>query len=261
VQLAFSLVEIAIVLVIISILLAALVIPLATQIELRRITETEKQLATVRDALIGYAVVNGRLPCPATDGVTYGTSDSAGKESPVGGGACNVRLGYLPAATIGASPTDEAGFAIDSWGGRSGRIIYAVAPVNVTSSAVCATGLNDVLTTADGIKKVTISCIASKDFISVCSKGVIGAPGSATGCVDGLALTDKSPFVLLSRGKNGAKGITSGSHEAHNVDGDKYFVYHPPSSSSSTGGEFDDIVVWPSLNTLIGRMVDAKQLP
>jgi prepilin-type N-terminal cleavage/methylation domain-containing protein len=260
-QLAFSLIEIAIVLVIISILLAALAIPLVAQIELRRIVETEKQLATARDALIGYASVYGRLPCPATDGVTYGTADSGGKESLVGTGVCTVRLGYLPAATIGVSPVDEAGFAIDSWGGKSGRLMYAVAQLNVNIGGACAASQNDVLTTANGIKKVAISCLASTPLLVVCSKGVIGAPGSGTGCVDGAALTDTAPFVVLSRGKNSAQGIASGSHESHNVDGDKYFVSHLPASGSSPGGEFDDLVVWPSLNTLIGRMLDAKQLP
>ncbi|MCF8184500.1 MAG: hypothetical protein K9J43_05940, partial [Polynucleobacter sp.] len=47
------------------------------------------------DALLGYAAINGRLPCPAT-------AASNGAESPIGGGVCtNPYNGFLPAATLG----------------------------------------------------------------------------------------------------------------------------------------------------------------
>jgi hypothetical protein len=33
--------------------------------EQRRITETRQQLAEIKDALLGFAIIHGRLPCPA----------------------------------------------------------------------------------------------------------------------------------------------------------------------------------------------------
>jgi hypothetical protein len=42
---------------------------------------------------------------------------------------------------------------------------------------------------------------------------------------------------------------------------DNYFVSRTPSVSTATGGEFDDIVTWGSLNTLFARMVQAGKLP
>ena len=64
-QTGFSLIEIAVVLVIISILLAIVAVPLSTQIDQRRRADTMRQLDLAKDAITGFAISNGRLPCPA----------------------------------------------------------------------------------------------------------------------------------------------------------------------------------------------------
>lgn len=61
----FTLTEIAVAVAILALLLGGLLIPLSTQVELARVRETQRQLEAIREALIGYAVANGRLPCPA----------------------------------------------------------------------------------------------------------------------------------------------------------------------------------------------------
>lgn len=63
----FTLIEVAVVLFIVTILLGSILIPLATQVEQRQISDTQKTLEEIREALIGFAVVNGYLPCPDTD--------------------------------------------------------------------------------------------------------------------------------------------------------------------------------------------------
>ncbi len=263
----FSLIEIAVVLVIISVLVSIVAIPISTQLEQQRVVDTNKQLEGIKEALIGYALANGRLPCPATDGSTYGTINSSGAEAPVGGGACSVKLGYVPAATLGVSPVDSSGFAIDSWGLSKNRILYAVADINVTASASCPTPLDHPLTTTSGIKTIGMDCLASpKTLITVCSATPTGSAGAATGCPAGTSLTTTAPFVLLSLGKNAPTG-GSGADEAHNVDGklisqqDLFFVAHTPTPSGAAAGEFDDLVAWPSLNTVFARMVQAGKLP
>ncbi|MDP2785976.1 MAG: prepilin-type N-terminal cleavage/methylation domain-containing protein, partial [Sulfurimicrobium sp.] len=62
----FTLVEMAIVLIIIGLLLGGLLMPLSAQMEQRRISETQKTLDEINQALIGFAVANKRLPCPST---------------------------------------------------------------------------------------------------------------------------------------------------------------------------------------------------
>ena len=261
----FSLIEIAVVLLIISVLISIVAIPLATQIDQQRVTDTNKQLDLIKEAVIGFALANGRLPCPATDGTKYGTSNSNGMENPLGGGACMVKVGYVPAVTLGTYPVDSSGFAIDAWGTTQNRIIYAIADINITSiNSTCPKLVNHPLTnsatTGNDIKAATMDCLASKTLISVCSTTPIGAAGAATACPAGATLTSSAPFVLISLGKNAPTGGTAGD-EAHNIDQDLFFVSHTPTTSGTAAGEFDDIVVWPSLNTLFARMVQAGKLP
>lgn len=259
----FSLIEIAVVLVIITILVTIIAIPLATQLEQQRRNDTGRQLETIKEALIGYAQANGRLPCPATDGANYGATNTYGSENPPGGGACASPVGYLPAATLGAFPVDSTGFALDAWGTPKNRILYAIADINITTGTNCPMAQNHPLTTQGGIKTISMDCLASggKTLLSVCSSTPIGAPGAATACAAGTKLTDSAPFVLISLGKNAPTGAVSGSDEAHNVDLDNFFVSKSITVGTAPGGEFDDIVTWPSLNVLFARMIQAGKLP
>ena len=69
----FTLVEMAIVLVIIGLLATAFLTPLSAQLEQSRNTEARRDLAEIKEALLGFAVINGRLPCPDVNG--DGTDD------------------------------------------------------------------------------------------------------------------------------------------------------------------------------------------
>lgn len=64
----FTLVEMAVVLLILGLLVAGAIGPLETQLEARDRAAALTLLERARDALYGYAVTHGRLPCPDTDG-------------------------------------------------------------------------------------------------------------------------------------------------------------------------------------------------
>ena len=66
--LGFTLIELSIVLFIISLLLVGLLGPLASQIEAKERQQTIDTMNDIMEALYGYAVINGRLPCPDTTG-------------------------------------------------------------------------------------------------------------------------------------------------------------------------------------------------
>ena len=139
----FTLVELAIVLVIIGLILGGLFVPISVQMDMQAFRKTNASLDEFKESLIGYAIINGRLPCPAT-------AASNGLESfcPIATGTCvgtetttvqthgncssqvnGVISGFLPAATLGVSPQDAEGFATDGWGGSTfNRIRYAVSP-------------------------------------------------------------------------------------------------------------------------------------
>ncbi len=252
----FSLVEIAVVLVIIAILTAIVAVPLATQVEQRRIEETQRLLDTARDALYGFAAANGRLPCPAINGTT-----GQEKFCTAGTGACGALLtvapthgrcasfiGVLPAVTLGISPVDATGYAQDAWadGSTLRRIGYGVSDYQKPLAT------DYVLTSPDGIKTATMGSTAGANHLYICSTGLTAASPS-TACGASVAtLADKAPAVLFSLGKNNA---AVSFDEISNQNNDKVF------SSGIRTETYDDIVTWLSLNTLFDRMVKAGKLP
>jgi type II secretory pathway pseudopilin PulG len=261
--LGFSLLEIAIVLIILTILLSAVAIPLSSQIDAQRVAQTNRQLESIRDALIGFAISNGRLPCPATDGSQYGTTNSNGQENRGAGGACAVKLGYVPAAALGLAPQDAQGFAVDAWGATpNNRMLYGVSQIaSLGGTPSCPAAIANVLTADAGIKTASIPCVAGRDMLLVCSTAPNSAPPFTACPATGVVLTKKAPFVLISRGKNSANAPAANSHEQHNIDSDETFVSHTPTSAGAPGGEFDDLVLWSSIDSVIYRMVEAKVLP
>jgi prepilin-type N-terminal cleavage/methylation domain-containing protein len=247
----FTLIEMAMVLLIVALLLGGLVPTLSSQVDQRHASETSKQLDEIKEALVGYAIINGRLPCPAS-------SSSSGQEDPVTGtGICTyftnatATYDYLPAVTLGLSGTDSSGLLEDAWGNP---IRYAVTPWQSSGTYVYST--------SGGMSTAGISNLSSSN-LNVCSTAT-GISGS--NCASGSTLTSNAVAVIYSTGKNGGSGGT-GTDEAENLnpngtDGhSKVFVSHTPTPSSATNGEFDDIVTWISPNVLVNRMVTAGKLP
>jgi prepilin-type N-terminal cleavage/methylation domain-containing protein len=239
----FTLVEIAIVMLIITLLLTGLVPTISSQIEQRQANETRKQLDEIQQALIGYALAYGRLPCPAS-----ATSNGAENFVAVGaaaGDCSNFLNGFVPAATLGIASVEDSfgnkGFAVDSWGNR---IRYAIT----------ATGSND-YTKTDGMKLAGISGLTPN--LLVCASSTASGFNPTSTCGPGNGLTSGVPVVIFSTGKNGGYGGTS-TDEAANLDNNITFISHTPTSGSN---EFDDLVVWISPNILINRMVTAGRLP
>lgn len=238
-QQGFTLVEMAIVLMIVGLLLGGLIPTLSAQMESQRINETRKQLNEIKEALVGYTIINGRLPCPA---YSTGTEDPS-----TGTGICNHPYdGFVPAATLGLSGTDSSGFAVDSWGNR---IRYAV---TLWSS--------NTFTVPNGMSTKGITGLnpGSFSYLLVCSTSTgIDIPALSCGAT-GTSLTSSPgvPAIIFSTGKNGAQGGTTSTDEAENLTANRVFINH-----DFVQDGFDDIMIWISPNTLINRMVAAGQLP
>lgn len=260
----FTLVEMAIVLVIIGLLLGGLLMPLSAQLEQQRISETQKYLEQIKEALLGFAAANGRLPCPAS-------ATSNGQESfAVGGNATNGLCsnfynGFLPAATLGLTPTDSQGYAVDAWGLTQNRIRYAIytGSINSNSPTCNATPVTNSFTRKDGIRGTTMDCISqTTPLLSVCAS----ATGiTAADCGAATVLTRTTPVIIYSLGKNAASGGTGADESANpnpnSANNDQVFISHAPTQAGAANGEFDDIVTWLSVNTLFSRMIAAGALP
>lgn len=238
----FTLVELAVVLLIVTILLGGLVPTISSQMEQRQINQTRKQLDEIQQALIGFAIVNERLPCPAT------TVSNGQEDPPIPTGTCTVPLtnlngGFIPAATLGLSPTNSQGLLVDAW---NNPIRYAV-----TSSYANA------FTTAGptGMKSIWSSPVSLDLQVCSTSTGI-----SPTACAYPTSLSSTGvPVVIFSAGKNGGS-VATNPDEAANIHagataGYKTFVSHDPTPT------YDDLVVWISPNTLFNRMVAAGKLP
>lgn len=239
----FTLVEMAIALLIVGLLLGGLLMPLQSQVNNQRVAETQKYLDQIRDALLGFAAANGRLPCPAS-------AVSAGGESPTGGGACAPvppYNGFLPAVTLGLSPVNAAGLAIDAWGNP---IRYAVTTANGSA-----------FTTAGSMRATGIGALAPDLRVCASATGI-----TATDCGPAAnALTNNAVIVVYSLGRNAGSGGTGTDETANpnpnSANNDPVFVSHPPAEAGAANGEFDDIVTWLSPNTLYNRMLAAGTLP
>jgi len=238
----FTLVEMAIVLVIIGLLLGGMLMPLSAQMEQRQISETQKLLEDVNQALIGYAIANGRLPCPAILAANGQESFAGGGDA--SNGNCSAFDGLLPAVTLGLTGVDSNGFLRDAWQLSQNRIRYAVTSANGNAA-----------TTTDGIKTATMAVFNPDLYVCASATGI-----NATTCGTATALSTGAVAVIYSLGKNAPSGGT-GTDEAANLNGDAVFVSHTPTPAGVAGGPYDDIVVWLSPNTLFNRMLAAGNLP
>lgn len=232
-QQGFSLIELAIVLVVVTILLGGLAVPLTAQIQARRVAETHRILEDAKEAILGYAMThpaippNSRhLPCPDTDG--DGTEDRTGDDC--SSSALTISSGFLPWVDLGVAPQD-------AWGNR---LRYAV-----------------VKTWADRTTGFSTSSIPN-DPLVVCSTNTCAAV--TPDIANNLAV------VLVSHGPNGwgAQNVNnppltllaspSGLDEAANLDADRKYVSRSPTSDAAASGEFDDLVASIPFNQLVARV-------
>ena len=95
----FTLVELAMVLVILALLGGSLLVPVTSRLEARDRNATLERLRDIQHALTGFAIIHGRLPCPstATDPADprYGVEDTAPCNFAVEGRP-TVRVTLLP---------------------------------------------------------------------------------------------------------------------------------------------------------------------
>jgi prepilin-type N-terminal cleavage/methylation domain-containing protein len=246
-QQGFSLVELAVVMAIVGLLLGGALFTLSAQIEQRNFEETRRRLDQARELLLSYAMVNGRLPCPAT-------ATSSGEEAPVGGGTCTTNYaGWLPGRTLGLQNTDGSGYAVDVWGNRIG---YAVANLITNCSGTSTTPH---FTSAANLKTNGMSCQPSDLLVCKSATGITST--ACGGSANQVMVQNLVAAVIYSTGKNGATAGGSGIDEAANLNGDRVFVFHTPSPVGATNGEFDDQVIWVTHGELYGKLVAAGVLP
>jgi len=244
----FTLTELAMVLLIVGLLLGSLMYTLSAQVDTRGFADTERRLDEARELLLAYAVVNGRLPCPAIDtGVPPSSAEAIAAAAGSGsGGTCTATYnGYLPAATIGFKVTDSDGFALDAWGKR---IRYAVS----RTPAGFFTG--------DVMLKAGWTGTTPSD-LDICKRVTAATAASCPTAADRLVTTQTVVAVIWSPGKNFPNAGAVSLNEGTNLDTAAAFVSRRPSPPGAVDGEFDDQVTWITVGELYGRLISAAKLP
>lgn len=237
----FTLIELAIVLVIVTILIGGLAVPLSAQIQARRVTETRHNMEAIHDALIGYAMshtfnhpggaIRHHLPCPDTN--NDGLEDTRNA-----GGLCNDVRGGLPWITLGVKGED-------AWGNR---YTYAVDPRYSNNS--------------EGFSSTPAGTPADLDIF----------PNAL--CVP-PAVQEDVPAVVVSHGPQGRgalnmnggiplspAGVATDERQNLNVAIGSLPCANTISFVSRTPtDDFDDLVMWLSSNELFNRVCPAGGCP
>ncbi|WP_047551922.1 type II secretion system protein [Methylotenera sp. G11] len=224
-QPGFTLVELAMVLVIFGLLIAGLLSPLSTQVELRRTQETEAILEEAKEALLGYALVNKFLPCPDVNAIPSGAEGVRN----VATDECAVLEGVLPWQLLGVRGQD-------AWG----RYIRYRVSTKFTDNLNFfeLTNIGNITVKSD------TGTLASNVVAVVASHGPNGFGGINT--------VQASPDNQMP--------APAGADEVENANSNNIFISHTPTPQGSAN-EFDDSVNWISVNILMNRMVSAGQLP
>lgn len=257
----FTLAEMALALIVLALALGGLMAPLGLQQEARYRADATRALNDIREALLGFAAANGRLPCPAQANLPSSHA-LAGQEAATGAGAalgcactsatsgiasqgstaCDASIaantvgGVLPWATLGLPETDP-------WGNR---YTYRVTTFF-----------------ARGIPQATFGCSPGSDpslaAFALCSSGAITVVTAASG---GTTLGSGIPAIVVSHGKAGGGAYTSqgsqsldpnaSSDEQENADADTLYVSNTAS---------DDLLQWLPASLLMNRMLTAGKLP
>lgn len=241
----FTLVELAVVLLILGLLLGGLLVPLSAQLEQQSIKETQRRLDEIREAIVGFALANGRLPCPAAGTAPSGTVSAGAESYNAGTGQCDIAGdGVVPWATLALPETD-------AWGRR---FTYRVRQdwADQVNPAAPATG--------------DCSEVAASASFALCSEGNITVKDSSG--PSGNNVATNVPALIVSHGKNGYGAYlpngtrlpSSGdSDEQENTNNNAIFVSRPPGKYPDD--PYDDQVVWISPAILKNRIVQAGKLP
>jgi prepilin-type N-terminal cleavage/methylation domain-containing protein len=257
----FTLIELSVVLFIISLLMVGLLGPVGTQIEAQERQQTIDTMNDIMESLYGFAVINGRLPCPDGDG--DGVSD------PVASGTCTdvTGDGWIPWQTLGLNIQG------DVWGNRF-KYHVTTPGFTVIDNGICADGTGATISDLD---------LCQPGDITILTRGDDTSDGAAVESKFEYNAATTVPAVVVSHGKNvlGATTVlgvtllatTPSTDEVENDDANTDATFYSRIFSEGAAGcadnttestvlcEFDDIVMWITPNILMNRMVKAEKLP
>jgi prepilin-type N-terminal cleavage/methylation domain-containing protein len=231
-QVGFTLIELAVVLVIIGVLLASFLGTLGARIENTRRSETLEALDKIKLSLYGFAMSQSpvRLPCPDND--NDGLEDMAGA-------SCSTLTtpGNLPWATLGISRGDAWGSTFSYW---------------VADQYSNAAGFS-LGTDATGVAQIDDDSTGGNLISNNIAAVIISHGRNMYGSID-----------VNNVARTAVPAGTAYDDERENLDVDGaapvLFISRPVASEEAATA-YDDMLVWIPEFELKGKMVQAGALP
>jgi prepilin-type N-terminal cleavage/methylation domain-containing protein len=264
---AFSLVELSIVILIVSILITGSLGISKTAINNAKIKVTKDRMDTVYKAFNSYLAANRRLPCPASMAVAKGTALTYGAESATPGtctgayissNASNLAYGMVPILALNLDPD----MAEDGFGTKFTYVVdrrFTAQSTSATSVSTC-TGTTPPSCGFEITKGIASDADTSTtDLSGIDVQGPLGTS---------LLSNKNGIFLLLSHGPDKYKGFnatgtaqdtTPGVDDENNNSCDQTSLCATTSTASfdrvfinnSTNPNFDDIVMFKSKPQLV----------
>lgn len=260
----FTLIEIAVVLVIVAAMLAmgAVMVRGVTAAQKRSLTAT--RLATVDAALVQFVVLNKRLPCPA-NGTIASTGVNPGVELRVAGVCTGNQVnGVAPWVTLGITEID----ATDGWDRRfTYRTDTELVLDNGMDMSWCDPAGTEAPVNPVAGRNCTAGCTSANMALCTPPSAFLPGKGLQVRNVVGTTIMDPpntgAAYVVISHGESGGgaylnSGLlststtTDGTEEAKNYANLVLQPYYLDDGTTDVPGanHFDDIVSRPSVLSL-----------
>lgn len=250
----FTLVEMTIVFVIMSLVLTVGVSALTAQYETVRLSTTRKNQEIIQQALTNFIARNGRLPCPAVRGLApgaagYGVEDgtpgACSGSASSGAGLAIVATGIVPFVSLGLNDDTASD-------GYLNRFSYQVV---TSATSPTATGPGGVQMPAGMRGYITVHSG------SPVAAGLAPAGNQTNFCPLGNYNPCAAVAVIVSHGKNGLGAFTpsgtrlpmpASADELANTDDDGAFVRRDQTEGGPN--HFDDLLLALTPNDLLDQL-------
>lgn len=233
----FTLIEMALVLMIVSLLMVGSLVTLKSQVEQVKYTDSRQFLSQIKQALLSFNDVNGYLPCPDVD--------RDGVEDRVVSGACTGTEGTVPYRNIGLRLAEARdGFAnlmryvVNDGATGIANMRDAAHSASYFCNGVCSSGGASAgvlpvfrLTTPPTAKG------AGLGNYDVCSEDVFSCNDSTQ-----MAYESLSVVLIATNQRGGVSCDERGISEKENCDGNNLFWQGSFAEMADVNGLFDDTV-------------------
>lgn len=278
----FSLVELAISLVIIALVLVLFIGASSGFVNTKRYEVTALKLKAIENAIALFVAQNKRLPCPADGTIPSGNPGSGVSQPNVAGDCLPLATpqlnGVVPALTLGLSESD----VLDGWNNRITYRVYSGVngsltrtdgmdmtwcdPAGTAGNAVLPNNLCTQAVPTCSSAALT-NCVTPTQFLA--NKGLRIQNAAGTPLMD-PATGQGAAYILISHGENregaysqsgalqGPTGPSVGTEEANNRNNTNLRL--PPNyyvdadfNGSDSANHFDDLVLRPSIISVASK--------